>query len=258
MANELLAKLQGGEVLLGVALSYPAPGIIELIYRGWDWVWIDMQHGQLSYDSMIEAVRTAKSVGVESVVRPDTHDRLLLGKYADAGPSGMMIPMVDTAEQAAAMVAALRFAPLGARSYGGRRMVDLYGRGYYRDCELFVMVQIETLLAVENAEAIIAAEGVDALFFGPADMKLRRGIPVECPVEECEELLEAMRTMADAARKVGKACGCIALNCDMLLRALDMGYQIVACGSEGGFMSAGASRANHELRAALAQWQERH
>jgi 4-hydroxy-2-oxoheptanedioate aldolase len=230
---------------------YPAPGMIESMCKGWDWLWIDMQHGQYSYDSALYAVRLADGVGISSIVRPDTHDYGLLGKYADISPSGMMIPMIDTAEEARRIVRALRFAPLGARSYGGRRPIDLHGRDYYREQRLFDMLQIETELGARNAQEIAAVEGVDALFFGPDDTKVALGLPINAPVAETEELRSNMAKVADAARKAGKFSGCVAADAVTIRMARDMGYQIIVGGADVGFLRVGATDKAKELRSAL-------
>ena len=232
MANMLFERLRAGDAIMGFCTMYPAPGIIECTAAHWDWVWIDSQHGEHSYDSVINSVRTARASGIASIVRPETHDHGILGKYADIAPDGMMIPMVDTPEQAESIVQALRFPPRGSRSYGGRRLTDLGGREAYRETELLVMAQIETVEAAQNAEAIAATDGIDALFFGPDDMKCRLGLPINTPPTESDQLREAMESTAAAAKAAGKFCGCIGANRASLKMALEMGYQIIVGGAD--------------------------
>ena len=253
VSNRFLQRLRDGEAVLGLALTYPAPGIIEGMCKGWDWVWIDMQHGEIDYETMCHAVRTASSIGVDSIVRPDSQDYGLLGKYADAGPSGMLVPMIDTPEAAQAVVRALRFPPLGGRSFGSRRLADLYGSDYLRGVEQLVIVMIETDLALQNVERIIATEGIDAVLLGPGDFSIQRGIPLGTPAAESSELQEAMQKIARAAREAGKICGALAWDPEALESALDMGYQIIGCGTEAAFMRTGAPKKLEELRAVLAK-----
>ncbi len=246
--DEFWARLREGKVVLGACVMYPAPGIIEGMCEGWDWLWIDMQHGQYDYGTVLHAVRTASSVGIAPIVRPATHDYGLLGKCADTAPTGLMVPMVNTPEEAQQIVNALRFPPLGMRSYGGRRPIDLCGRGYYQESELLVMLQIETEQAARNAECIIGTDGVDALFFGADDIRVRLGLPINIPVVESKELQRPMAKMADAARKAGKFCGCVAADPATLRVALDMGYQIVVGGGDVGFLRTVAAAKLEELR----------
>ncbi len=151
--------------------------LIETIGPMWDFLWIDGQHGPFSYDSALTAVRTTDLVGTDSLLRVPGQEHSLLGLYADMLPSAMMVPVVNTPEQAKAVVDATRFPPLGNRSYGGRRPIDFLGRDYYMGEGLVLVLQIETPEAVENAAAIAALEGVDALFLGADDLKIQLGVP---------------------------------------------------------------------------------
>jgi 2-keto-3-deoxy-L-rhamnonate aldolase RhmA len=222
--------------LLGVANGYPCPAIVEAFGRGWDFVWIDGQHGQYSHDVAIHAVRAGNAVGVDTVLRVPTHDPGILGMYMDMLPAGLMAPMVNTAEQASAIVDAIRFAPLGNRSFGGRRPIDCLGREYYKGPSSLLVVQIETPQAVENAERIIAVEGVDALFLGPDDLKLQLGIPVDTPVLESAPLEDAMRRVGQAARAANKFAGGIAGGEETLTEAIGMGYQLLVVGGDVPFI----------------------
>jgi len=244
-------KLSDGEPVLGLCVTYPAAGIVEGMCKGWDWVWVDMQHGQHDYSSMLQSVRAADVVGVAPIVRPATHDPGLLGKYCDTAPTGLLVPMVNTAEQAREIARAVRFPPVGMRSFGGRRPVDLYTRAYYQELKLLVMLQIETEQGAREAEGIIQTEGVDALFFGPDDMKVQLGHPVSEPVMENKVLRQRMAAVAEAARKAGKHAGTVAADPDTLRMTLDMGYQVIACGSDIGFMRVGAQARLEEMREVL-------
>ena len=203
-AQNLRERLKSGECLLGLCNMYPAAGVIEGMCSGWDLVWIDAQHGQIGYDAALEAIRTAAACRLESLLRVPGHESSLLGVFADAMPSALMVPMVNTPEQARGVAAAVRFAPQGTRSYGGRRPIDLHGRQYFQSPDPLLVAQIETVEAVQNVEAIVAAEGVDTLFFGPDDMKVSMGIPIDTPPIEDTRLREAMAATPPAARRAGK------------------------------------------------------
>ena len=163
MSMSLHQKLRTGRVILGLNLQYPAAGIIECIGAGWDWVWIDGQHGQHDYRSVLECVRVADSCGIAPVVRVSGHEPGLIGPAMDMRPAGIMVPMVNTVGEAQAIVKAARFPPLGERSYGGRRVIDLGTREYFKtaDQDTILIVQLETKEALDNAAAIAATEGVD-------------------------------------------------------------------------------------------------
>lgn len=244
-------RLQAGEVILGMSNSYPAAGIIEVMCQGWDMVWIDGQHGQHDFASMLNAVRAADAIGVSTLVRVPTHDPLLLGTYADLDADALMIPMVETVAQARAIARALRFPPIGNRSYGGRRVIDLHGREYYLEQKPFIMAQIETLESVDNAAEIAAVEGIDLLFFGPDDMKTRMGIPIDTAIVDNPQLLDAMKRTAEAARAAGKFAGTVAATPEAVKACREMGYQVLMCGGDVTLFRLHAPQRLAEMRKAL-------
>jgi 4-hydroxy-2-oxoheptanedioate aldolase len=249
----LATRLRNGEALLGLANCYPAEGILETIGRGWDFVWIDGQHGQFSWENALRGVQVASGLGLESVLRVPTHDAGLLGLYADTAAAALMIPMVDTAAMAAEIVHALRFPPLGSRSFGGRRVIDVHGRDYHRSREPLVVAQIESASGLKHVEAIAAVEGVDVLFFGADDMKLHLGISMDTPLRESEELLAAQQAMAQAAQAAGKWSGCVAIDPRDLKIALEQGCRLIAAGADVRFLRVGSQQALEEGRRIVSQ-----
>jgi len=228
--------LEEGKIVAGLGLMWPAPGIIEGMCNGFDFVWIDGQHGQMTYDTCIHCVRTAAATGVWSLLRVPGHDPSFLGPFADMAPDAMMVPMVNTAEEALALVAELTFAPTGRRSYGGRRVVDVLTRDFHLQKPPVLMMQIETLEAVDNADAIAAVEGVDCLFYGPDDMRVQCGLPMNTGVFEDERLLGGLKRTAEAARKAGKWCGTVSPDPVGFQRCIELGYQALIVGSDIGFI----------------------
>jgi len=251
-SNRLAEVLNGGRIALGLGNMYPASGIIEGMCKEWDFVWIDSQHGQFTYEGMLQAMQAAGAIGIETLVRVPGHEYGTLGRAADLAPSAIMVPMVNCAEEARAIVKALRYAPLGGRSYGGRRAVDLYGRTYYKDRELLVIAQIETLEGAEAADEIIGTPGIDCLFFGPDDMKVQMGLPINTAVFDNERLLEVMRRIAGAAKAAGKHAGCITASPEALQAAVGMGYRLLVGGGDVVFLRTAAAARLEELKAALA------
>jgi len=244
-------RLADGETLLGLAHCYPAAGIIETIARRWDFLWIDCQHGQLSYEHALHAVRTADGMGVETLVRPPSQEPGLLGSYADLFCSGLMVPLVNNARQAAAVADAVRFPPRGNRSFGGRRPIDFLGRDYYRGHEPLLVCQIETTEALRQADEIVAIDGVDALFLGTDDLKMQLGIPVDAPNLETEPIAQAVRRVAESARNAGKYAGCVATNAESVKHCADLGYQLLVGGADVGFLRASSAERLEALRQAL-------
>jgi 2-keto-3-deoxy-L-rhamnonate aldolase RhmA len=157
-------------------------------------------------------------------------------------PDAMMIPMVNTRDEAKRLVAELTFAPTGRRSYGGRRVVDVHTRDFHLKKPPVLMMQIETLEAVDNVEAIAETEGVDCLFYGPDDMRVQCGLPMTTGVFEDDRLLAGLKRTAEAARKAGKWCGTVSPDPAGFQKCLDMGYQVLVAGADIGFLRTSAAR----------------
>ena len=153
---------------LGVGIFYPAPGIIERIGSDWDWIWIDGQHGQLGYEDILAAVRAANLIQKPTVVRVPGHEYGMIGKILDTATNAIMVPMVEDAQQAELIVKAAKFPPLGKRSYGSRRLIDLFGRSYANGnkSQPLLICQIENEKGLKNIDSIAAVQGVDVLFIG--------------------------------------------------------------------------------------------
>lgn len=240
-ANPFRDAVREGRVLLGLCHTYPAAGIVEGMCRGWDFVWIDAQHGQIDLRAALESLRVADAMGLASLLRVPGHDATELARYADLAPAALMVPMVNTAPEAEALVRAVRFPPRGERSYGGRRVVDLWGREYYKHFEPALIVQIETEQAAQQAHDIAQVEGVDGLFFGPDDMKLSLGLPIDASPADEPRLAEAMRSTAEAARVAGKLAACVAAGEPASRLAVEMGYQCIVGGGDIAFLRARAA-----------------
>ena len=253
MASQTLRKsLEAGELLLGCAVTYPEPAIIESIAGPFDWVWIDAQHGLWNRASAANAVRAADLVGTASVIRVPGHEYGVIGPFLDLAPKGVMVPMVDTPDEARRVVEAVRFPPLGKRSFGGRRVGDLYGRDYpaVEEAAPLLIAQIETPLGVANVEAIAATPGIDVLLFGAADFQLRLGLPMGLP-QRPAQVDEAAKTIMDACTAHGVFGGIVCGNDQVLATAVGMGYQLINLGGDAGFVRQGAQDRLASARATL-------
>lgn len=250
--NRIAEPISTGKTVLGLCQMFPAPGIIEVIGTGWDFIWIDGQHGALDLRAISDSVRVTDHLALGSLLRVPTHDSGWLGVYADLDPDAIMIPMVDTPEQARQIVRALRFAPQGARSYGGRRVIDRNGREYYRTRQPVIVAQIETVEALENVDQIASTPGIDALFFGPDDVKVQLGIDVNTSPVEHPRLLDAMARTAKAAKNAGKFAGTVAPSVAAVKLLEGMGYQMIVGGGDVMFLRSGAANRLKEIREAAA------
>ncbi|MBN2296811.1 MAG: hypothetical protein JXM70_30580 [Pirellulales bacterium] len=243
--------VQNDDTMLGMGIQYPAESIIESIGHMWDFLWLDGQHGQISYERMLSMVRTADLVGVDTVVRVPGHESGTLGLYADMAPSAIMVPMINTAEDARAAVEAVRFPPLGSRSFGGRRPIDTMGRTYYLEKEPLLIAQIETRQAIENCEEIASTDGVDLLMLGPDDLKTQLGLAIDSPLLDTPELLQCLNKVVRAADKAGKGAMCIATTPELLKYAYGLGYRIFIGSSDVYLLRQGSQESARKLRGAV-------
>lgn len=234
--------------LFGVCICYPSPGVIERIGPDWDWIWIDGQHGELGYQDILGLVRACDLIRRPAFVRVGAHDYGEIGKVLDLGAAGVIVPCVDTAEQAKQLVFAAKFPPLGGRSYGSRRLIDLYGRLFVEkaNVETLLVVQIETPLAISNVEEIAAVPGVDALFLGPDDVMLRRGFAMTTP-RSPETLGDDMRAVVSACRRQGKKAVAVGASSEMAAFALHLGFDLIVGGADVGFLAVGSANAAAEM-----------
>lgn len=230
--------LQSGRPQIGFCIMYPAPGIIERVGPDWDWIWIDGQHGEIDYAETLAIVRACNLAGRPAFPRVASHEFGAVGKALDTAADGVIVPVVDTPEEARAVVKAAKFPPLGGRSYGGRRPVDLSSRLYADTAneDTILICQIESPLAIDNVDAIAAIDGVDALFLGPDDIMLRRGYPMNAPRNK-ETLGRDMEAVANACAKHGKFSVIVGFGDEMLELCLSMAFNMIVCGGDVAFLA---------------------
>ena len=244
--------LSANTTRLGLCAMYPAPGIIERIGPDWDWIWIDGQHGQLGYQDVLAMVRACDLIQRPAFVRVPGHDYGAIGLALDTGASGLIVPVIDTPDQALRVVEAAKFPPLGRRSYGGRRPIDRHGRTYSDTANKDVMLvaQIESPEAIANVDAIAAIPGVDALFLGPDDILLRRNVPMTAPRNDAV-LGPDMQAVMAACRQHGKVGFTVGSGPEMLGLCVKYGFQMIVSGGDVSFLANGSKQVAAEARKIL-------
>lgn len=242
IVNEAKRKMLAGEPAFGYALGYGSPIVAEaLAGSGIDFILLDGQHGSFGAESTIATLSAMRAGGAIPMARVTRNDYSMIGRMLDEGALGIVIPMVDTAEQAKAAADACRFPPIGNRSWGWGRALN-YGGDYseWIDEEIFVAVQIESKLAVENAEAILATPGVDGCWMGPGDLSLSYGFRPGTPEAE-EPLNRAIETVLTACRNTGKVPGYAGGSPAQGKQLAERGFRYVTAGSDIGFILGGAA-----------------
>lgn len=240
MKKTFLEDLKEGKVLYGLGSNYPASGIVEAMCVGWDFAWLDGQHGQHTYESIRSCMQATRAMDIYSVIRVPGNEEFLIGQYEDLVPSAIMIPMVSNIEEAKQIIKYAKFAPVGERSYGSRTAIDLYGREFF-NIEIAVIAQIETSEGLNNVEDIASVDGIDVLFFGADDMKLSMGIPINTKLYESEELINVAKKIANVTKEKGKISGVVGGDDKTRKLLIELGYQVIVAGADSGFIR-GASK----------------
>jgi 4-hydroxy-2-oxoheptanedioate aldolase len=236
--NPVTEKLRAGSPCVGTWLSLCSPAAAEsLAGIGWDWLVVDVEHSPVGFETMVNCFRAVQLGGSVPMARVPWNDTVWIQRTLDAGAMGLVVPMVNSEDDARAVVADMKYATRGRRSYGGSRLAS-YVEGDYRawaDEQLSVIVMIETLQAVEQAERILAVEGVTGCFVGPADLALSMGLGLKDtgPGTRHEEAIQ--RTLA-AAAKTGKAAGIHCFSADDLNGRIREGFGFLALASDAMLM----------------------
>ncbi len=239
--NTTKEKLLRGEPAFGYSAKLGSPVAAELLgHCGADFVMIDVQHGAWGPEAVIQAITAVCTGPAMPFARVAFNSFTLIGQLLDAGVMGLIAPMVDTVEEARSVAAACRYPPTGERSFGwGRAMV--YGDDYahWIGAQLFIAVQIESVTAVEHAEAIMAVPGIDGCMVGPQDLALSMGFdPRE--ISKHPEHARALERVVQACRNTGKIPGIDIGAPDTVAQRVEQGFRFIPMGSDVKFLNAGA------------------
>ena len=232
--RDLRAHLLAGRPAVSGWCMVPAPILAELVaMQPFDALTVDLQHGLIDYAGALAMLQAANRTGIATLCRLPWNEPGIAGKLLDAGFGGVICPMVDTADDAARLVRACRYPPLGARSYGPTRARRLHGDDYgaTSNARVTVLAMIETAAGLANLGAILATDGIDGVYIGPADLALSLGHPPSL-TSDVPEVVAAINTIRDRARAMGKVagihCGTGAASRDRLAE----GFTFVALGTD--------------------------
>jgi len=236
--NAALAKWRRGEPSVGAWLSVGNVHIAETIANaGFDWVCIDMQHGLIAYSDLLHMLPAISTTDTTPLVRVSGASLPEINKALDAGAMGVIVPLVNTAEEAAAAASACRYPPDGTRSFGPTRATLYGGRGYAAEAngQIACIVMIETQAGLDNLEAIVSTPGVSAAYVGPADLALSLGLPPRGDTDEPRHLAAVEHILA-TCKRLGVPAGIHTGGLEWSKRRLAMGFDFVTLGTDTGFM----------------------
>jgi len=240
--NPVKKKLLAGEPTFGTWLSLGDLYATRVITRvGFDWLTLDIEHSPVDWSQAAMIFATIADAGGVPLARVPKGNHDYIKRVLDAGAWGIVVPMVDTVEQAKTAIAAAKYPPTGNRSLGGgmhSMNFDATPGEYFQHAndEILVILQTESPTGVENAEEIYSLPGVDAIFVGPVDLRanMRAADGTEASDVEFEALLQRI---IDVGKQVGTPTGMHTMDAETALRRAEQGMQYLAIGSELKFMT---------------------
>jgi 4-hydroxy-2-oxoheptanedioate aldolase len=249
--NRFLASIRGGQPQIGLWLSLSSAFTTEAVAgSGFDWMLIDMEHSPNDLNSVMAQLQVLAAYPVTPIVRPDSNNAVLVKRLLDVGAPGLLFPMVQTPAEAEAAVAASRYPPHGIRGVSGCTRANAFGRmtDYFSRIgdETAVIVQVETLAAVEQSLEIGHVAGVDGVFFGPADIAADIGL-LGKPMDPT--VWEVIRPAAQKLIKSGVPVGTLVFDPVFAKSLLGEGFSFVACGSDAVLLARGADGLIARMRA---------
>jgi len=237
------AVLAGEPVAGAMVFEFFSPGMSSILANaGCRFVLYDMEHTGLGFETLKWLFASCRGLPIEPMVRVPRGEYTWLARSLDLGARGVMIPMVESEAQARSIVDSCRYPPAGRRGAAfGFAQCDYLGgnvgdkiRAYHE--RTLVIAQIETERGLENVEAIAAVEGIDVLWVGHFDLSNFMGIPAQFDDPRFDA---AMRHVAEVSRRHGKAAGFMATDAAWVERAREMGYTMIAGGTDTGLLEQG-------------------
>ena len=248
----LRARLRAGETLIGMFLNMGSALGAEICgLAGFDWVLIDLEHGSSTEADVLPQLQALAHTGAAPLVRVEANERPRFTKALDFGAEGIMVPRVETAEEARRAVAHLRYPPEGVRGVATMNRAAAFGARGRELVETFNervvgVVQVESEAGAATAGEIAAVDGVDCLFVGPSDLTHSMGIFGQT---EHPRYAAAVEAVGEAAAAAGKATGVLARTPEDLDRYRALGFTLVAVGSDSAFLAGAARAALEAVRA---------
>jgi 4-hydroxy-2-oxoheptanedioate aldolase len=256
--NPARERLQKGELAIGIGLRQARTVDIAPAMKtcGYDWLFLDCEHNSMTLDMAVQISVTANACGISPIVRVPQGQLDMATRVLDGGAYGIVMPHVDTPEEAKEIADRLRYPPVGRRSIGGT--MPQLGFATLPPGEstkivndnLLVIVMLESPLSIKNADAIAAVPGVDVLLVGTSDLTLEMGLPGQLMHPE---VVKAYQTVVDACKKHGKWAGMGGVYTEEgLAKYIGMGIKVVLAGSDMQFLMQTAAVREKNLRALTA------
>jgi len=249
MSFNLRKRLKRGELILGTILSLDSPDVAEILSGiGFDWIFIDAEHTTLD-PHHLKALFQAVGESTDCVVRLPALDEIAIKKTLDAGAAGLLVPQVNTAEQAELLVKWGRYYPDGSRGLGFGRAQG-YGLkvGEYLENAndtILLSVQAESAVAVENIESIVGVQGLDAILVGPYDLSASMGLPGQV---DHPDVKAAIQHVAEVCFDANMPIGIFGMTAEAVRPYIAQGFRFIVCGADTALLGNAAHQLLEQLR----------
>ena len=233
MKKSFKKMLKENKPLIGTFFSLPSPAVAEILARaGFDWLLVDMEHGTFTIQDIQQIVQAAETY-CPCIVRAPSDDDVWIKQILDAGADGILIPHVQSAEQAKRIVRSSKYPPEGTRSVGISKAQG-YGLAFQEyidraNDDIAVVMQVEDTEGVRNIDSILRESGVDAVFIGPYDLSASMGKPGSV---KDDDVLEHIETVRAACERAAVPVGIFGVDAEAVKPFIDRGFTLIAAGAD--------------------------
>lgn len=243
--NKLKHNLKAGKVCIGATITMSNPVVAEIMsHMNFDWLWFETEHTAMSVESVLAMLQATNGSDVSTVVRVPWNDKTMIKRFLDTGPDGIIIPLVNSKEEAEEAIRAIKYPPLGERGAGLAR-AQCFGlhMGEYMasaNDEVMTIFMIEHIKAVENIDEILSVKGVDSVMIGALDLSGSMGILGQTADPSVEV---AIQKVLAACKRAGIPCGIVAGGPENANERIKQGFKNIIIGLDVLFLIGGANSA---------------
>ena len=239
-------KLLRGEVVFGGWVMIAHPTVVEIMAgERFDWIGLDLEHTSIDPRAVHECLLAAKGHDVDMLVRLPSHEPSVAKRALDAGAAGIIVPLVNTAEEAQAVVAMAKFPPVGNRGASLARSTD-FGRNFKQSFDthndrVIVVVMLEHIAAIDNLDAILSVPGIDATLIGPYDLSASMGLAGQL---DHPQVVATQQKIIDACKRHGVPAGyhVVAPDARLVSCRIEEGFRFIGCGLDTEFLITGCRK----------------
>ena len=250
-ANRLKQALAAGRTQYGLFLGLPDTTCAEICAgAGFDWLIVDAEHGPFDLPATLRHLQTIAAYDVQAVVRPVSDDRNLLKQLLDTGVQSLLVPMVESAQQARELVRSVRYPPAGVRGLGpalarAARWTRIPGYLHKANDQVCLIAQVETGRGVEALPDILEVEGIDGIFVGPADLSASMG---HTGNPRHPDVVKVIGEVLRKTRAAGKAAGILVIDPAHIREYRGQGANMIGIGADTLLLASGAQRLAESVR----------